>query len=142
MGCRYSPGGSVWCKYAGVRGGMSIKQVSVFLENLCKTTFEGGRLVVGDSNTVLLYDVPSWPGSRTDALRERFPHCNIDVHQADTSASGFVVVVNSQQQVNHYRAIIVVVVSLGVALLTGLAALNVFLSEHPNWDHVDLYTCS
>jgi hypothetical protein len=119
---------------------MTCNHVESFLRKLCGTTFEGGRVVRGDSDTILLYDVPSWPGVRTDALRERFPHCDIDVHQAqNSSASGFVVVVSMRDPVSYSRVLFTVMVSVAAAVLTGLAAMHVSLAEYPDWGDVNLY---
>jgi hypothetical protein len=95
---------------------------------------------MSDSDTILLYDVPSWPGARTDALRERFPHCDIDIHQAqNTSASGFVVVVSTRDPVTYSRVVCTVFVSIAAALFTGFAAMHVSLAEYPDWGDVNLY---
>jgi hypothetical protein len=119
---------------------MSNKQIGHFLTQLCDTAFEGGRLVMGDSDTVLIYDVPSWPGTRTDALRQRFPHCDVDIHQAqNNSASGFVVVVTARDPVSYFHVFCTVFVSIGLAGLAAIAATHVFLADHPDWGNVNLY---
>ena len=119
---------------------MSSKEIAEFLEQLCTTTFGGGRVVTNNTETILIYDVPSWPGERTDALRQRFPHCDIDIHQAhNTSASGFAVVVSTKQQVSYYRVCISVTAALMLAVLTGFTAMTVFLAEHPDWGDINFY---
>jgi hypothetical protein len=119
---------------------MTSTDVESFLRKLCGTTFEGGRVVRGDSDTILLYDVPSWPGIRTDALRQRFPHCDIDVHQAqNSSASGFVVVVSMHDPVTYCRVFLTVLASVVAALVTGFAAMHVSLAEYPDWGDMNLY---
>jgi hypothetical protein len=67
--------------------------VAEYLQQLCNTTFEGGRLVQDDDVTIMLYDVPMWPGSRTDALTQKFQNITVDIFQCTTSMSGFVVIV-------------------------------------------------
>jgi hypothetical protein len=120
---------------------MSSKQIEHFLQKLCDTTFEGGRVVTNGPDTVILYDVPTWPGVRTDALRQRFPHCDVDVQQAPhTSASGFAVIVTTRDPVSYLRVGCAVLVSLVAAVLTGAAAMSVFLSEHQDWGNVNFYT--
>jgi hypothetical protein len=112
---------------------MSSKEIGKFLEQLCSTTFEGGRIVASNT-TVIIYDVPYWPGERTDALRQRFPHCDVDIQQAPTtSASGFVVVVSIKEPVGYVRVCIAISVAAVLSILTGMAAMSVFLSEHPDW---------
>lgn len=119
---------------------MSNKKLERFLAHLCDTSFEGGRLVTGDRDTVLIYDVPSWPGTRTDALRERFPNCDVDVHQAqNNSASGFVVVVTTRDPVSYFHVFCTVFVSIALAGLVAVAATHVFLADHPDWANVNLY---
>lgn len=118
---------------------MSAREISGFLKQLCSTTFEGGR-VVASNTTVIIYDVPSWPGERTDALRQRFPHCDVDIHQApNTSASGFAVVVTINEPVGYVRLCIAISVAAVLTVLTGLTAMSVFLSEHPDWGNVNFY---
>lgn len=120
---------------------MSSKEVAAFLEQLCATTFGGGRIVVNNTDTILIYDVPSWPGERSDALRQRFPRCDVDIHQAhNVSASGFAVVVNINQPVGYVRACVSVTAAILLAILTGFAAMTVFLAEHPDWNDVNFYT--
>jgi hypothetical protein len=119
---------------------MTSNHIASFLRKLCGTTFEGGRVVMGHSDTILLYDVPSWPGTRTDALRERFPHCDVDVHQAqNSSASGFVVVVSMRDPVSHCRVLFAVMASVVVAALAGFSAMHLSLAEYPDWGDVNLY---
>jgi hypothetical protein len=72
---------------------MPRKNVAPYLQQLCNTTFEGGRLVQDDEDTIMLYDVPMWPGSRSDALVQKFQNISIDIFQCTTSISGFVVLV-------------------------------------------------
>jgi hypothetical protein len=120
--------------------GMKNTNVESFLRKLCDTTFEGGRVVRGDSDTIVLYDVPSWPGTRTDALRQRFPHCDIDVHQAqNSSASGFVVVVSMHDPVTYCRVFVTVMTSVVAAFFAGFAAMHVSLAQYPDWGDMDLY---
>ena len=120
---------------------MSSGEIASFLEQLCATTFGGGRIVVSNSDTILIYDVPSWPGERTDALRQRFPRCDIDIHQApNVSASGFAVVVSVRQPVGYVRVCVSLTTALLLATLTGFTAMTVFLAEHPDWNDVNFYT--
>jgi hypothetical protein len=119
---------------------MSAKHIRQFLEQLCDTTFQGGRIIMADADTMLLYDVPWWPGTRTDALKQRFPHCDVDVHQAqNSSASGFVVVVSTRHPVGCWRVAITFSITIAAALLVGFSAMSVFLSEHADWADVNMY---
>ena len=72
---------------------MPTSNVARYLQQLCNTTFEGGRLVQDDDHVIVLYDVPMWPGARSDALRQKFQSIEIDIYQCATSISGFVVIV-------------------------------------------------
>ena len=119
---------------------MTSKDVETCLRQLCSASWEGGRVVKGESDIIVLYDVPSWPGTRTDALRQRFPHCDVDVHQAQSSsASDFVVVVSMHDPVTYCRVFAVVVVSFVAALCTGFAVMHASLAHYPDWGDMDLY---
>jgi len=120
---------------------MSSKDIKNVLEELCDTTFEGGRVVVTDPNKIVLYDLPCWPGTRTDALRQRFPNCDVDIFQAqNNSASGFVVVVTTRDPVSYINVCFAVTISFFAAVLTGAAAMSVFIGEHPDWGDMNFYT--
>jgi hypothetical protein len=67
--------------------------VAHYLQQLCNTTFEGGRIVQDDDHTIMMYDVPMWPGTRSDALRQKFQNIEIDIYQCTSSISGFLVIV-------------------------------------------------
>jgi hypothetical protein len=119
---------------------MSSNDIAHFLEQLCATTFEGGRIVKGPDK-ILLYDVPCWPSARSDALRQRFPHCDVDIHQAQcTSASGFVVVITTRDHISYLSVCFAVSMSIVMALLAGAAATSVFLGDHPDWGDLNFYT--
>ena len=122
---------------------MSANDIAGFLRQLCETTFGGGRVVSNNADTILIYDVPSWPGERTDALHSRFPNCTVDIHQAHmTSASGFAVVVGIKEQVSYYRVCASVTIALLLTLLTGFAAMSFLLGEHHDWGDTNFYPTS
>jgi hypothetical protein len=120
---------------------MTSKSIKNVLQDLCATTFEGGRVVSTSTDKIVLYDVPCWPGTRTDALRQRFPHCDVDVHQAQgNSASGFVVIVTTRDSVSYFNVCFAVSTSIIAALLTGAAAMSIFIAEHPDWNDLNFYS--
>jgi len=53
----------------------------------------GGRTVLRDEKTVIVYDTPSWSERESRSVRAKFPDCDIAVHSNDTSLSGFIVIV-------------------------------------------------
>ena len=120
---------------------MSSQDISKFLEHLCSTSFGGGRIIVSNAETILIYDVPSWPGERTDALRQRWPQCSVDLHQAQNiSVSGFVVVVSINKPVGYFKVFVSLTATILLAILTGFTAMTVFLSEHPDWRDLSFYS--
>jgi hypothetical protein len=120
---------------------MSSNEIKNVLEDLCATIFEGGRVVVTGANKIMLYDVPCWPGTRTDALRQRFLHCNVDIYQAqNSSASGFVVVVTTSDPVSYFGVCCTVTVSIVAAVLTAAAAMSVFVAHHSDWTDMNFYS--
>jgi hypothetical protein len=51
----------------------------------------GGRVVVMDRHTLVLYDCMHWGCNLTDAVQSSFPEAQISVHSSRQSLSGFTV---------------------------------------------------
>jgi hypothetical protein len=51
----------------------------------------GGRTVLTDENTLVLYDCGVWTDAHTQAVKNKFPECEIVVMQSQVSLSGFIV---------------------------------------------------
>jgi hypothetical protein len=52
----------------------------------------GGRTVLADDQTLILYDCGVWTDTHTQAVKNKFPECDIAVMQSQASLSGFIVV--------------------------------------------------
>ena len=54
----------------------------------------GGRSVVRDEGTLILYDLPLWTDRFAAGLRARFPEVEVSVASHQHSLSGFIVIVH------------------------------------------------
>jgi hypothetical protein len=70
-----------------------MERVHAYLAKLLNTHRFGGRIVVRDEKTLIVYDTPAWGDREARALRARFPECDVSVQASDQSMSGFVVIV-------------------------------------------------
>ena len=70
-----------------------MEPVQKFLDKLLQTQRYGGRSVMRDETTLIVYDTPCWGDREARALRARFPECDVTVQAFDSSLSGFIVIV-------------------------------------------------
>ena len=75
-----------------------MEQVERFLAQMLSTQRYGGRIVVRDDTTLIVFDTPCWGDREARALRARFPECDVAVHSFDGSISGFIVVVTRHSE--------------------------------------------
>ncbi len=73
--------------------GKRMEPVQKYLSQLLRTQRFGGRTVLRDERTLIVYDCPSWGEREFAALRGRFPDCDVGVMACEGSLSGFAVVV-------------------------------------------------
>ena len=73
-----------------------MRQVNDYVHTLVQTNRFGGRLVERDADTLLLYDVSTWGDVQAEAVRRRFPACDIACLASTTSLSGFIVVIHQK----------------------------------------------
>ena len=76
----------------------SMEPVLSYLHKLLNAQRFGGRTVLRDEKTVIVYDTPSWGERESRAVRARFPDCDIAVHSNESSLSGFIVIVTRHRE--------------------------------------------
>ena len=76
---------------------LCMQQVHRYLHTLVQADRYGGRIIVRDADTLLLYDVSAWGDAQAEAVRRRFPSCGILCLASSTSLSGFVVVIHQKR---------------------------------------------
>ncbi len=102
--------------------------VQQFVTHLIQTDRFGGRVIIRDGNTVLLYDVPRWGEEHARAVRARFPECGVSYMANGHSMSGFVVIVTRQSQPRAQIWASVFVLALAGAAYTCLRASQLLLA--------------
>ena len=63
-----------------------------FLARLIRSDRHGGRTLRLDDNTLVLYDCCQWSDAHSQAVRDRYPECEIGIQPCQSSLSGFMVV--------------------------------------------------
>jgi hypothetical protein len=78
--------------------------LSRFVLRLIDSNRHGGRTILTDDNTVVLYDCGHWSDTHSQAIRERYPECEVEIMPSDGSLSGFIVVVKAHrdQSINSW----------------------------------------
>ena len=64
-----------------------------YLKEILQTDRFGGRVIIRDEHTVILYDTPSWGDAQAHLVRARFPECEVSCMAHAHSMSGFIVVI-------------------------------------------------
>ena len=118
---------------------MHKSKVANYLQQLCNTTFEGGRLVQDDESTIMLYDVPMWPGTRSDALNQKFQNITIDIFQSTASISGFVVIVTSTSVSSALSSHFVVFLILFFTLISCVMCWQILLINVDDIHKINLF---
>ncbi len=75
-----------------------MEEVQGFATRLVRADRYGGRAIVRDGQTVLLYDVTRWGDDHARAVRARFPECEVNCTASAHSMSGFVVTITRHRQ--------------------------------------------
>ena len=70
-----------------------MEPIQRYLRVLLQTDMYGGRVITRDENTIILYDTPGWGDREANALRARFPECEVSCLAHGQSMSGFIVVI-------------------------------------------------
>lgn len=69
-----------------------------YVKNMLQTDKFGGKVIIRDEHTIILYDTPSWGDAQAQAVRSRFPECEISVLAHPPSLSGFIVIIKRHDQ--------------------------------------------
>ena len=88
------------------------------LLRLIDSNRHGGRTIRTDENTVVLYDCGQWSDIHSQAVRDRYPECEVEIMQSDGSLSGFIVVVKVHRDLSTYSWITVTCVVLAMIVMT------------------------
>jgi hypothetical protein len=89
-----------------------------FLLRLIDSNRHGGRAIRTDESTVVLYDCGQWSDAHSQAVRDRYPECEVDILQSDGSLSGFIVVVKAHGDVSAYAWVTATFVVLAMMMMT------------------------
>jgi len=92
------------------------ERIRTFVDRMLRAGRYGGRCIMRDEHTILLYDVASWGDAQTRALQARFPECEVTCEANTGSLSGFVVVIRLPPQ-----PVAPVLASLFVLAVAGVA---------------------
>jgi len=93
-----------------------MEPVQRYLRELLQTDKYGGRVIMRDEHTLILYDTPGWGDRQAQAVRGRFPECEVSCLAHAQSMSGFIVVIRRHA---HPRASLWA--SLFILALAGVA---------------------
>jgi hypothetical protein len=77
---------------------MSMEPVQKYVQTLLQTTRHGGRTVMRDEKTLIIFDTPNWGDREFRSLRSKFPECEVTVQAFDGSLSGFIVLVTRRSE--------------------------------------------
>lgn len=64
-----------------------------YLREILHTDRFGGRVIIRDDHTIILYDTPSWGDAQAHLVRAKFPECEVSCLAHAQSMSGFIVVI-------------------------------------------------
>jgi hypothetical protein len=70
-----------------------MESVKRYVQEVLQTDKYGGRVIIRDEHTVILYDVPGWGDKEAHSVRARFPECEVSCLAHAQSLSGFIVVI-------------------------------------------------
>jgi len=75
-----------------------MEAVQRYLHKLLQTSRYGGRTVIRDEKTLIVFDTPKWSDRESRSLRAKFPECDVSVQAFDGSMSGFIVLVTRHSE--------------------------------------------
>jgi hypothetical protein len=70
-----------------------MESVKSYIQHFLQTDKYGGRVIIRDEHTVILYDAPGWGDKEAHLVRTRFPECEVNCLAHAQSLSGFIVVI-------------------------------------------------
>ena len=71
---------------------MSVESLSKFLLRLVESERYGGRTIIVNEYTVILYDCGTWSDAHSQATHLKYPDCEVSILPSSASLSGFMVV--------------------------------------------------
>jgi hypothetical protein len=71
-----------------------------------------------DDQTLVLYDCGVWTDAHTQAVKTKFPECDIAVMQSQASLSGFIVVFRMHRDRSFYTWVTATAAVLALLLVT------------------------
>lgn len=98
---------------------LSMAELSQFLLKLVNSERYGGRIVLTDNATAILYDCGVWSDAHSQALSNHFPECEVRILQSSSSLSGFVIAVKLHKGMIAYPWISAALIILCAMLFTG-----------------------
>jgi hypothetical protein len=78
----------------------------------------GGRTVLTDDQTLVLYDCGVWTDTHTQAVKSKYPECDIAVMQSQASLSGFIVVFRIHRDRSYFAWITATGAVIALILVT------------------------
>lgn len=70
-----------------------MEAINSFVKRLCHMDDRGGRCMIQDMETLVVYDIDHWDERHTGAVQRRFPGCVVSVHTCSSSLSGFIIII-------------------------------------------------
>ena len=70
-----------------------MESVRDYVRHLLMIDRFGGRVILRDEHTLILYDMPGGGDKEAHAVRARFPECEVSCLAHSSSMSGFIVVI-------------------------------------------------
>jgi hypothetical protein len=89
-----------------------------WLLRLINSNKYGGRTMRTDEQTVVLYDCGVWTDAHSQAVKAKYPECDIAITQSLASLSGFIVVFRMHRDRSLYTWVTATGVVFGLLLLT------------------------
>ncbi len=103
---------------------VTMEPVQKYVRDLLQTEKYGGRVIMRDEHTLILYDTPGWGDRQAQLVRARFPECEVSCLAHAQSMSGFIVVIRRHA---HLKASLWA--SLFILALAGVAYTSIVLRK-------------
>jgi hypothetical protein len=101
-----------------------MEPVRSYLRELLRTDRYGGRVIIRDEHTIILYDTPGWGDRQAHSVRAKFPECEVSCLAHAQSMSGFIVVIR-----RHAHPTAALWASMFILALVGIAYTAIVLRQ-------------